>query len=63
VTTDCKNTPKSYCHFLAGTVIFTLPNELIPLAQNPTVVYNIFFRAISEALLTRVSDTSGRPGD
>jgi hypothetical protein len=38
-------------------VIFTLPHELIPLAlQNPTVVYNIFFRAVSQALITIAAD-------
>jgi hypothetical protein len=38
-------------------VIFTLPHELIPLAlQNPTLVYGIFFRAVSEALLTVAAD-------
>jgi hypothetical protein len=38
-------------------VVFTLPHELIPLArQNPTVVYNIFFRAVSQALLTIAAD-------
>jgi Putative transposase/Transposase zinc-binding domain len=38
-------------------VIFTLPHELIPLAlQNPTVVYGIFFRAVSQALLTIAAD-------
>jgi hypothetical protein len=44
--------PIPYSH-----VIFTLPHELIPLAlQNPTVVYNIFFRAVSQALLTIAAD-------
>ena len=44
--------PVPYSH-----VIFTLPHELIPLAlQNPTVVYNIFFRAVSQALLTIAAD-------
>ena len=38
-------------------VIFTLPHELIPLAlQNPTLIYNIFFRAVSQALLTIAAD-------
>jgi hypothetical protein len=44
--------PVAYSH-----VIFTLPHELVPLAlQNPTVVYNIFFRAVSQALLTIAAD-------
>jgi hypothetical protein len=44
--------PVSYSH-----VIFTLPHELIPIAlQNPTVVYGIFFRAVSQALLTIAAD-------
>jgi hypothetical protein len=44
--------PVPYSH-----VIFTLPHELIPLAlQNPTVVYNMFFRAVSQALLTIAAD-------
>jgi hypothetical protein len=44
--------PVAYSH-----VIFTLPHELIPLAlQNPTVVYGIFFRAVSQALLTIAAD-------
>jgi hypothetical protein len=44
--------PVSYSH-----VIFTLPHELITLAlQNPTLVYGIFFRAVSEALLTVAAD-------
>jgi hypothetical protein len=44
--------PTAYSH-----AIFTLPHELIPLAlQNPTVVYNIFFRAVSQSLLTIASD-------
>ena len=44
--------PVSYSH-----VIFTLPHELIPVAlQNPTVVYGIFFRAVSQALLTIAAD-------
>ncbi len=44
--------PTAYSH-----VIFTLPHELIPLVlQNPTVVYNIFFRAVSQALLIIGSD-------
>jgi hypothetical protein len=38
-------------------VVFTLPHELIPLAlQNPAVVYGIFFRAVSRALLTIGAD-------
>lgn len=44
--------PVSYSH-----VIFTLPHEFIPLAlQNPTLVYGIFFRAVSKALLTIAAD-------
>lgn len=44
--------PVSYSH-----VIFTLPHELIPLAlQNPTLAYGIFFRAVSQALLTLAAD-------
>jgi hypothetical protein len=44
--------PVSYSH-----VVFTLPHELIPLAlQNPTVVYGIFFRAVSQALLAIAAD-------
>jgi hypothetical protein len=44
--------PVAYSH-----VVFTLPHELIPLArQNLTVVYNIFFRAVSQALLTIAAD-------
>lgn len=44
--------PVSYSH-----VIFTLPHELIPLAlQNPKLVYGIFFRAVSQALLTIAAD-------
>ena len=44
--------PVAYSH-----VVFTLPHELIPLArQNPTVVYNILFRAVSQALLTIGAD-------
>jgi hypothetical protein len=44
--------PVAYSH-----VIFTLPHELIPLAlQNPRVVYRIFFRAVSQALLTVAED-------
>jgi hypothetical protein len=44
--------PVAYSH-----VVFTLPHELIPLArQNPSVVYNIFFRAVSQALLTIAAD-------
>jgi Putative transposase len=38
-------------------VVFTLPHELIPLAlQNPTVVYGIFFRVVSQALLAIAAD-------
>jgi ribosomal protein S27AE len=44
--------PVSYSH-----VIFTLPHELITLAlQNPRLVYSIFFRAASQALLTIAAD-------
>jgi hypothetical protein len=44
--------PVSYSH-----VIFTLPHELIPIVlQNPTVVYGIFFRAVSQALLSIAAD-------
>ena len=44
--------PTPYSH-----VIFTLPHELIPLAlQNPALVYNIFFRAVSQALLSIAGD-------
>ena len=44
--------PVAYSH-----VVFPLPHELIPLArQNPTVVYHILFRAISQALLTIAAD-------
>jgi len=44
--------PVAYSH-----LVFTLPHELIPLArQNPTVVYNIFFRAVSQALLKIAAD-------
>jgi hypothetical protein len=44
--------PVSYSH-----VIFTLPHELVPLAlQNPTLVYGLFFRAVSQALLTIAAD-------
>jgi Putative transposase/Transposase zinc-binding domain len=38
-------------------VVFTLPHELIPLAlQNPKLVYGLFFRAVSHALLTLAAD-------
>jgi hypothetical protein len=44
--------PVAYSH-----VIITLPHELIPLAlQNPRVVYSIFFRAVSQALLAIAED-------
>lgn len=44
--------PVTYSH-----VIFTLPHEVARVAlQNPRVVYNIFFRAISEALLEMAAD-------
>jgi DNA-directed RNA polymerase subunit RPC12/RpoP len=44
--------PVPYSH-----VIFTLPHQLIPLAwQNPKLVYGLFFRAVSHALLTLASD-------
>jgi hypothetical protein len=41
-----------YCH-----VIFTLPHELSLLAlQNPRLIYNMLFRAVSETLLTLAAD-------
>lgn len=44
--------PVPYSH-----VVFTLPHELIPLAlQNPKLVYGLFFRAVSHALLTLAAD-------
>ena len=44
--------PVPYCH-----VIFTLPQEMIPVAlQNPRVVYNLLFRAASQTLLTIAAD-------
>jgi hypothetical protein len=44
--------PVPYSH-----VIFTLPHQLIPLVwQNPKLVYGLFFRAVSHALLTLASD-------
>ena len=44
--------PVPYSH-----VVFTLPYELIPLAlQNPKLVYGLFFRAVSHALLTLAAD-------
>jgi hypothetical protein len=44
--------PVAYSH-----VVFTLPHKLIPLARhNPTVVYNIFFGAVSQGLLTIAAD-------
>ena len=44
--------PVMYSH-----VIFTLPDELAPLAlQNPRVVYGILFRAVAEALLEMAAD-------
>jgi hypothetical protein len=44
--------PVPYCH-----VVLTLPHELAPLAlQNPRVIYNILFRAASEALLEMAAD-------
>jgi len=44
--------PVPYCH-----VVFTLPQELSPLAlQNPRVVYGMLFRAVSETLLTIAAD-------
>jgi hypothetical protein len=44
--------PVAYSH-----LVFTLPHELIPLTwQNPSVVYNIFFRAVSQALLKIAAD-------
>ncbi|MBV8706968.1 MAG: IS91 family transposase, partial [Acidobacteriaceae bacterium] len=44
--------PVPYCH-----VVFTLPQEMIPVAlQNPRVVYNLLFRAASQTLLTIAAD-------
>ncbi len=44
--------PVPYCH-----VIFTLPGQLTPLAlRNPKLVYDMLFRAASEALLTIAAD-------
>ena len=44
--------PVPYAH-----VIFTLPRQAAPLAlQNPTVVYGILFRAVSEALCEMAAD-------
>ena len=44
--------PVPYCH-----IIFTLPHELIPIAlQNPRIVYNLLFRAVSETLLALAAD-------
>ena len=44
--------PVPYSH-----VVFTLPHELIPLAwQNPRMIYNLLFRAASQALLTIAAD-------
>lgn len=44
--------PVPYSH-----VVFTLPHELIPLAlQNPKLVYGLFFRAVSHALLKLAAD-------
>src|SRR5436309_4753182 len=44
--------PVPYCH-----VVFTLPSQLIPLAyQNTRVIYNLLFRAASEALLSIGAD-------
>lgn len=44
--------PVPYCH-----VVFTLPQELSTLAlQNPRLIYNMLFRAVSETLLTIAAD-------
>lgn len=44
--------PVTYCH-----LVFTLPHELIPVAlQNPRIVYNILFRAVSKTLLNIAAD-------
>lgn len=44
--------PVPYCH-----VILTLPGQLTPLAlRNPKLVYDMLFRAASEALLTIAAD-------
>ena len=44
--------PVPYCH-----VVFTLPAKLSTLAlRNPIVVYNMFFRAVSETLLSIAAD-------
>ena len=44
--------PVPYCH-----VVFTLPAQLSTLAfRNPQVVYSLFFRAVSETLLTIAAD-------
>ena len=38
-------------------VVFTLPHELAPLAlQNPTVVYDLLFRAVSQSLRQMAAD-------
>jgi hypothetical protein len=44
--------PVPYCH-----LVFTLPSELSSVAlQNPQVIYNLLFRAVSETLLTIAAD-------
>jgi Putative transposase/Transposase zinc-binding domain len=44
--------PAPYCH-----VVFTLPQELSALAlQNPRLIYDVLFRAVSETLLTIAAD-------
>jgi hypothetical protein len=44
--------PVPYCH-----VVFTLPAKLSTLAlRNPVVVYNLFFQAVSETLLSIAAD-------
>jgi hypothetical protein len=44
--------PVPYCH-----VVFTLPHELAPLAQqNQRVVYGILFRAVAESLVEMAAD-------
>jgi Putative transposase/Transposase zinc-binding domain len=44
--------PVPYCH-----LVFTLPHELSALAlQNPRLIYDVLFRAVSETLLTIATD-------
>jgi hypothetical protein len=43
--------------FVDALIIFTLPHQAAPLAlQNPTVVYGILFRAVSEAQCQMAAD-------